>query len=183
VSWSDDGPNDDNHLQDLADGARADWLEEEANAAIHADAKPSNPKDIIGGKKLDMGLVPDTLVVFAAEGFLEGASKYGRYNWRIAGVAASIYHGAIKRHLAKWWNGQNCDKATRVRHLASIISCAGILLDAELCGKFKDDRPPCPDPDAMADLIDQAEAQVAHLKELFKDHHPYQFTIADTPSK
>jgi hypothetical protein len=153
------------------------------NAVDGCHTKPSNPKDIIGSRKLDLGLVPDTLVVFSAEGFLEGGLKYGRYNWRLAGVAASIYHAAIKRHLSKWWNGQDRDKVTRVRHLASIIACAGIMLDAELYGKLKDDRPPCPDQNALADLIDEAEARVAHLKELFKDHSPYQFTIADTPSK
>jgi hypothetical protein len=32
----------------------------------------------------------------------------------------------------------------------------------------------------MAALIDGASDQVAHLKELLKDHHPKQYTIADT---
>jgi hypothetical protein len=170
-----------------------DYLQMKANLSVTADGwgngvdgghtKPSNPKDIIGSRKLDLGLVPDSLIAAAAEGFLEGALKYGRYNWRIAGVAVSIYCAAIRRHLSKYWNGQNRDKTTRVRHLASIICCAGIMLDAELYGKLKDDRPPCPDPDALADLIDEAEATVAHLKQLFKDHSPHQFTIADTPPK
>lgn len=150
------------------------------NGADSGQTKPSNPKDIIGSRKLPLDIVPDTLETMAAEAFLEGALKYGRYNWRIAGVRASIYYSATKRHMKKWWNGQNADKATRVHHLKSVIACVGIMLDAELFGKLEDDRPPCPDPDAMAELIDAMEAQVAHLKEMFAEHKPYQFTIADT---
>jgi hypothetical protein len=106
------------------------------------ETKPTNPKDIIGSGKLPLGLVPDTLLTEAAIAFLEGASKYGRYNWRIAGVRTSIYREAMQRHMIKWWNGEDRDPKTRVKHLASVIACAGILLDAELCGKLTDDRPP-----------------------------------------
>jgi hypothetical protein len=142
--------------------------------------KPSNPKDIIGSRKLDLSIVPDTLLISAASAFLEGALKYGRFNWRIAGVRSSIYYAALQRHMAKWWNGQDKDKDTRVHHLASAIACLTIILDAELYGKLTDDRPPSPNPDAMAELIDSQEGLVAHLKELFSGHDPYQYTIADT---
>lgn len=142
--------------------------------------KPSNPKDVIGSKKLDMSLVPYTLFVSAAVAFLEGALKYGRFNWRIAGVRASIYHAALLRHVAKWWNGQNHDKKTRVHHLDNAIACLTIIRDAELYGKLTDDRPPCPNPDAMADLIDGTEGVIGHLQGMFADHKPHQYTIADT---
>ena len=141
--------------------------------------KPSNPKDAIGSKKLDMGLVPYTLMISAALAFLEGALKYGRFNWRIAGVRASIYHAALLRHVAKWWNGQNYDKATKVHHLDNAIACLTIIRDAELYGKLTDDRPPCPDPDAMAALIDSTGDSIAHLTTMFADHNPHQYTIAD----
>jgi hypothetical protein len=142
-----------------------------------SDTKPSNPKDAVGTKKLALGLVPDTIKTEVALSFLEGALKYGRYNWRIAGVSASIYHDALERHLSKWWNGQDADPKTRVKHLASVIACAGILLDAELCGKLTDDRPPSV---AIDELIDGAEDRIAHLVELLKDYTPHQYTIADT---
>ena len=141
----------------------------------------TNPKDVIGSTKAPVGLVPDTIVLGAVESFLEGALKYGRYNWRIAGVRASIYNDALERHRMKWWNGQNADKATKVHHLKSIIACAGIMLDAIQHDKLIDDRPPCADPDAYAEYIDSLLNRVAELKELFKDHNPHQFTIADTP--
>lgn len=141
------------------------------------NTKLTNPKDAIASNKLDMGLVPDTIEAEVALAYMEGALKYGRYNWRVAGVRASVYHAAIKRHLKKKWNGENEDKATRVKHLASVIACAGIWLDAELCGKLTDDRPPSA---PISELIDSAEQRVKFLRELFKDHHPKHYTIADS---
>jgi hypothetical protein len=139
------------------------------------DTKPSNPKDIIGSTKLDLGLVPDTIDAEVALAYLEGALKYGRYNWRIAGVRASIYNAALRRHLKRWWNGENRDKVTRVKHLANLIACAGIVLDAELAGKLEDDRPPALDLDDVLEV----QEHIAHLKALFADHSPKQYTIAD----
>lgn len=138
--------------------------------------KPSNPKDIIGSGKLPVGLVPDVVTAEASLAFLEGALKYGRYNWRVAGVRASVYNDAIERHRKRWWNGENRDRKTRIKHLASIIASCGILLDAELCGRLTDDRPPSVD---MSQVID-VDDQIAYLKELFKDHSPKQYTIEDT---
>lgn len=154
-------------------------LARRANGNARGQGKQSNPKDAIGSMKLLMGLVPDSIKAHVALAFLEGALKYGRYNWRLAGVRASIYHDALDRHRAKWWNGEDADKKTRVRHLASIIACAGILLDAELCGKLEDDRPPSNA--GIGEFIDgEANEIAAHLRELLKDHDPRQFTIADS---
>ena len=135
-----------------------------------------NPKDVASRERLDLGVVPDTVVVAAATAFLEGALKYGRYNWRIAGVKASVYDAALRRHRKKWWNGENRDPATRVKHLASIIACAGILLDAELVGKLTDDRPPRAN---ITDAIDDATEVCRHLRRLLVDHSPHQYTIED----
>lgn len=141
------------------------------------DQKPTNPKDLIGSSKLDLGLVPDTIPIFAALAFTEGATKYGSMNWRVAGVRASIYHAALKRHLAKWWNGENADAKTKVPHLASVIACAGIILDAGVVGKLVDDRPPVAQIEA---LITEHEAIVAHLKEMHKDLNPRHNFATDT---
>lgn len=151
------------------------------NAPDTDTTKPSNPKSSVGAKKLDLGLVPETALVSLAMAFLEGALKYGRYNWRIAGVSASTYYAAQNRHMKKWWNGQDADPKTRVNHLDNAMACIAIIRDAEVYGMLTDDRPPCPDPDAMARLIDDAEGIIAHLKAEFAGHSPHQFTIADTP--
>lgn len=152
----------------------------QANGKDEGLTKPSNPKDIIGSRKIDLMLVPWTLPICAARALLEGALKYGRFNWRIAGVRASIYVSALKRHLAKWENGQDEDPLTKIHHLDSAIACLTIMRDAELYGMLTDDRPPCPDPDKMAAMLDSQEGIVAHLKETFKNENPYQYTIADT---
>lgn len=152
----------------------------DGNGADSGPTKPSNPKDVIGSRKLDLGLVPDSAIVGMAEALMEGALKYGRFNWRLAGVRASIYHAACRRHLAKWWNGEDREPATRIHHLHNAACCLAILIDAELYGKLTDDRPPAPNREAVARLIDSMEGAVKHLKEVFKDQKPYQFTINDT---
>lgn len=141
------------------------------------DIKPSNPKDIIGSSKLPLELVPDTAVAHMALAFLEGALKYGRYNWRIAGVRSSIYVAAARRHLAKWWNGEHGDPNTGVHHLASAMACMAIMLDAYECDKLVDDRPPMA---PVEDLVDALASDVANLKRVFADHAPRQWTIDDT---
>lgn len=142
-----------------------------------ADTKPTNPKDIIGSDKLPLELVPDTMPVFAALSFLEGALKYGRYNWRATGVRASIYIAAIRRHIAKYWNGEWADPKTGVPHLASAMAGLAIMLDAMVCGKLEDDRPPASP--ALPHLIDLMSDDVKRLKETFKDCDPKQWTIKD----
>lgn len=136
------------------------------------DNKDTNPKDRIGSKKLPLDLVPSTLKVYAALAFLEGALKYGAYNWRKSGVRASIYKAALERHLDKYWNGEWADPKTNVPHLASVLACAGIILDAHTASTLTDDRPPVI---PLSVLIDDSDKQVEHLKEMFKDHNPVQY--------
>lgn len=168
------------HYRTLLKGEETEsWRD--PNGPDTGDTKPSNPKDVIGARKLDLGNVPDSLIVGAAVALLEGALKYGRFNWRLAGVRASIYHAACRRHLAKWWNGQDYDLATRVHHVDSAIACLAILRDAMVYEMLTDDRPPCPNPDLMADMVDIAEETGAHLRELHKDKSPRQWSIVDTP--
>jgi hypothetical protein len=139
--------------------------------------KDTNPKDAIGATKLPMHLVPSSVMTYASLAFLEGALKYGKYNWRVAGVRASIYIDAMHRHLHKFQNGEWADPETNVPHLASIIACAGILLDARECGKLTDDRPPAVD---YRLAIDSLMPVIEDLKQLHSDRNPYHYTIEDT---
>jgi hypothetical protein len=139
--------------------------------------KLTNPKDAIGSTKLPFDLVPESATAHLTTAFLEGALKYGRYNWRAKGVRSSIYYSAMRRHMSKWWNGEDKDKKTRINHLASVMACCAIILDAECCDKLNDDRPPRA---PVSELIDEFADVVAHLKEMFKDENPHQYTIADS---
>lgn len=140
---------------------------------VATDTKPSNPKEAFGDLKMVDGLVPETAILEEGLAFLEGALKYGQYNWRVVGVKASTYRRAIGRHLKKWWNGQDRDPVTMVLELASVRACCGIIIDAIAAGKFTDDRPPRADIERT--LADAAKV-AAHLKQLFKDHTPVQYT-------
>jgi hypothetical protein len=140
------------------------------------DQEPTNPKDAMAVSKLPLHLVPDTLRAYAALAFAEGAAKYGAYNWRVAGVRASVYRSALDRHLMKWWNGEWADEATGVPHLASVIACAGILLDAHIAGKLTDDRPPVA---PLSPLIDAMAADVARIVDLVSSANPHHHTIRD----
>lgn len=145
---------------------------------MSSDTKPTNPKDAIGSTKLPVHLVPDTLIAFASMAFLEGALKYGKYNWRVAGVRMSIYLDAFERHRMKFANGEWADQTTGVPHLASMIACLGIILDAKVCDKLTDDRPPRA---PVSEMIDQSQQLVVHLQKLFEGYTPHQNTIADSP--
>lgn len=142
------------------------------------DSKATNPKDRLASNRLPLDLVPDSLAVFAALSFAEGAAKYGAYNWRVAGVRASVYRAALDRHLKSWWNGEDRDPKTGVPHLASVIAGAAILLDAELAGKLTDDRPPSV---AIGDLMRSLEPRVADIRAMFADHDPTHWTAAIAP--
>lgn len=144
------------------------------------ELKDTNPKDAIGSTKLPLHLVPDSAPAYLALAFCEGATKYGAFNWRIAGVRASIYISAARRHIAKWMNGEERDPKTGVPHLASAMACMAIILDAKLVGKLTDDRPPMA---PMGDLIDSMAGTVQHLQEMHKDMNPRHWTIADSASE
>ena len=142
-----------------------------------SDTKPPNPKDAAATCRLPLHLVPDTIAVYAALAFAEGDAKYGGYNWRASEVMASVYIAALRRHLVKWVNGEDADPKTKVPHLAYIITSAGILLDAQVAGKLVDDRPPA---SPLAGLIDDMEAHIAAIRDMFASHNPKRYTIADS---
>ena len=143
--------------------------------------KDTNPKDAIAGTKVPLGMAPLPAQVEEALAYLEGALKYGSWNWTISGVRASVYVLACARHLAKWYFGQECDPKTKVHHLGNARACLGLLIDAQARGVLNDDRPPAlPDLDG---LFSRAEEVVTHLQKLYQGRDPRHYTIADRPEK
>jgi hypothetical protein len=129
-----------------------------------SDTKPTNPKDRAATSRLDLSLFPATARAYGALAMTEGHLKYGGYNYREAGVLASIYYAAAGRHLDKWFNGQTCDPKTGIPHLANALACIAVLIDAVECAKLNDDRPPrC----NMDNILQWAEQRVIGLQELF----------------
>lgn len=111
------------------------------DAATTAPPRPQNPKDIHGYKKVDLSLVPDIAVVHEAMAFIDGAEKYGPYNWRDNAVLARVYVAACRRHLDYWMAGQENASDSGVHHLGHARACLAILLDAQATGNLIDNRP------------------------------------------
>lgn len=101
----------------------------------------SNPKDLIGAKKVSLSKLPSAGIVHGAHAMMDGAAKYGPYNWREKKVQASIYVDAAMRHLLAWFDGEETAEDSGVHHLGHAIACAAILLDAQEGGHLIDDRP------------------------------------------
>ena len=123
---------------------------------VESKATSENPKDILGVKKVSLTKLPFVAVLHGAHAMMNGASKYGAYNWRAKDVKASIYVDAAIRHLGDWFEGQETASDSGVHHLGHAIACCAILLDAQENGNLIDDRPICDNPD----LFDQVLARL-----------------------
>lgn len=104
--------------------------------------KPTNPKDALGIRKRPFSVIPWGVVTEVGLALLEGALKYGRFNWRTAGVRASVYFDATMRHLTAWWEGQDIDPISGLHHVDKAIASLTVLRDAMLQDMLTDDRPP-----------------------------------------
>ena len=128
-------------------------------------SKETNPKDEIGTKKprFYSGL-PANVTKEVSIGMMEGAMKYGRHNYRMSGVRASVYIDAAIGHLFDYWEGQDIDPDSDLHHITKAIASLYVLRDAQLQNMCKDDRPPKSD----------VEGHKAHLQvvvdKLFKKY-------------
>lgn len=140
--------------------------------------KETNPKDVAAAVagRVPLGLFPDTARIAGAMAMWEGACKYGRYNYRVAGVLSSVYHDALMRHMTAWWNGEDVDEKSGLPHLSKALACIAILIDAAACHKLTDDRPPRA---PVARMLDELETTVRDVRERLKSYEPKQYTIKD----
>jgi hypothetical protein len=149
---------------------------EPIHAALNAlsSEKPTNPKDAIGVRKVPMSVVPSGVLMETALGMLEGASKYGRHNYRAMGVRASVYYDAAIGHLMDWWEGEDIDPDSGLSHVTKAICSLVVLRDAMLQGKFTDDRPPRSKV-FKRNLNDKA----AQILDKHADKKPHHYTLND----
>jgi len=102
----------------------------------------TNPKDLVGAKKVPHHLVPKVAVSILARVMELGASKYGPYNWRENKVQSMTYVDAMRRHLDLFELSETIDQESEEHHLGHVMACAAILLDATYSGNLIDNRPP-----------------------------------------
>jgi len=107
-----------------------------------ADRKETNPKDALGVKRAPISTVPMNVVLELGSAMLEGARKYGRHNFRAAGVRHSIYIDAAFRHLAAHWEGEDIDPDSGLPHITKAMAALAVLRDSQYGGNDQDDRPP-----------------------------------------
>lgn len=142
--------------------------------------KETNPKDraaMLAGR-VPLGVFPSTARVAGSMAMWEGACKYGRYNYRIAGVLASVYYDALERHMEAWWNGEDIDPDSDLPHLWKALACVAILIDAQACDMLTDDRPPSA---PVADMLGDLKQTVRNIAERLSEYDPKQYTIEDRP--
>lgn len=142
------------------------------------EVKDTNPKDAAGSARIDFSLLDPIALAEMTLAMEEGRTKYGAYNYTVSGVKSRVYVAAGIRHFFKWLCGEDRDPKTGVHHLGSVMACAMILLSAMSRGKLIDDRPPS-NRNASAQL-DEFEARVKMVREVFKDFRPRHYTIEDT---
>lgn len=122
------------------------------DAEVILGYKPTNPKDAVGIKKMPLSVLSGPVLAEVALGCMEGALKYGRHNWRKAGIRFSVYYDATIRHLMQWWEGEDIDEDSGLSHITKAICSLMVLRDAMIFGMANDDRPPKSPHDWMTDM-------------------------------
>jgi hypothetical protein len=139
----------------------------ETATPISSKATTVNPKDLIGSTKVSISKFPVIGTIMGAHAMMDGAEKYGPFNWREKSVVAHIYVDAAMRHWMDWFEGQETASDSGVHHLGHAIACAAILLDAQAHGNMIDDRPIKKNADGtpvnldwLADLLDDLSNKI-----------------------
>lgn len=69
-----------------------------------------------------------------------GEHKYGLFNWRHIPVPADVYYDAMLRHLLAWLDGEDYAQDSGCHHLAHVMACCAVVLDAREQGTLMDNR-------------------------------------------
>ena len=139
--------------------------------------KETNPKDVIGSTKLPLHLFPTTAIASGSLALLDGAMKYGRSNYRVAGVRASIYYDASLRHLMKWFEGEDFDRESGLDHLGHALACIAILIDSKAANKLTDDRMVA---GGFLERSDEYNSKTNEIKNKYDNPNVKHYTKADS---
>lgn len=143
------------------------------------EVKDTNPKDAVGTSKVPFSTIPAAVLAETGLAMLEGALKYGRHNYRVAGVRASVYYDAALRHLASFWEGEDIDPDSGLPHLVKAIACCIVIRDSQIQENWVDDRPPKTPGDWVQELNTKAKA----LLEKYPDPLPAHTALDQTKAE
>ena len=96
------------------------------------ERKATNPKDLLGVSKSPLSVIPLPALHALGLAMLEGSLKYGRHNYREAGIRYSVYYDAIQRHMSAWWEGEDIDEESGLPHPIKAAACCIILFQAKV---------------------------------------------------
>jgi hypothetical protein len=129
-------------------------------SGVEVSTKDTNPKDAVGTGKAPCSTVSAVVIAEVGLAMLEGARKYGRHNYRVSGVRASVYYDAVKnRHLSAWWEGEDDDPDSALSHITKAIAGLVVLRDSMIQGNWIDDRPP-PSPKGWLEKLNAKAADI-----------------------
>lgn len=163
------------------DGEHSAWVRPSTapapdhHARTYPLLKATNPKDAIGISKAPMSTVSAAVLAEVGVAMLEGASKYGRHNYRAAGARSSVYYDATMRHLMAWWEGEDTDPDSGMSHVTKAITSLVVLRDAMIQDMCTDDRPP-----RSAEFYARLNTLAAEVLARHADKSPRHYTIADS---
>lgn len=136
-------------------------------------ATTTNPKDLVGATKISLSKFPAVAVAHGAHAMMDGAEKYGAYNWRAKQVQADVYIDAAKRHIDAWFEGEEVAGDSGVHHLGHALACCAILLDAQETGNLIDNRPVTDDNRGLlTKVMDRLKNTVADHRKKKKEATP-----------
>lgn len=153
------------------DPVRAEMLKIAPSGQIETGVKETNPKDAVGSRKLPWHVIPFRVLAGVVLAFFGGALKYRAFNYRIAGVRASVYIDAAIRHILRFAEGEDWDpdvkgynkedpsKGVLIHHIDEAIAGLMVLRDSMLIGNWTDDRAPSISPS----WIDEANEMAGRI--------------------
>lgn len=89
--------------------------------------------------KIRMDLIPPDVEEALARILTHGAKKYADRNWE-KGMDWSRVYGAARRHLAKFWKGDDIDPEFGELHIDHALCCVAFLCAYAHRGVGNDDR-------------------------------------------
>lgn len=127
---------------------------QQLSAYSNADESGGNPKAKWGDAKAPFFGIPMSAVIQMGTVMGGGGFKYGLFNYRETDIKASTYHDAILRHLSLYFDGEDYDPVSAAapgeiddecpgsgaHHLAHVMACCALMIDAQESGRLIDDR-------------------------------------------
>lgn len=117
------------------DKIRCSYCRNHAIRAL-ADGTKAHKQD---RKKIDLSLVPKSVLEYIAKAFMFGKTKYGKDNWK-KGMEWTRIYAALLRHLTSWNDKEDLDAESKLSHLSHAAACLSMLIEFESKNIGEDNR-------------------------------------------